>query len=69
MNMFHGQVPKWLKGTDCHKQRPVEKQDGKVGELREPLDMQISRAILSQALTVREGAETKRLPPKAEKLW
>jgi len=49
-------------------QRPAERRGGKVGEFREPLDLYASRAILSQARQnfLREGAETKRLPPVAK---
>ena len=60
------------KGDRLYKmQRPAERRGGKVGEFREPLDLDASRAILSQARQNlwREGAETKRLLPKADSLF
>ena len=40
--------PSGQRGQTVQKQPPVEKQDGKVGEFREPLGLVSSRAILSQ---------------------
>ena len=65
----NGQVAEWSNAPDCKKlQRPVERQDGKVGEFRETLGVKDVEGNPEPSPTEKVGKvqRLKRPPPKAK---